>query len=230
MPESRIFSIPYVRAPFDRSRQGRTADPVALDGDEHRGFEHWLARRRDRPPAEIAKSLAHLSAFAQRYKPLLTRKEQEGHLQMYLEGLVSGLERKSIEPIATPHDVPRRGLQRFVGEGSWEDDLLRKEMRRHIGEELGDANAVLVLDGSGFPKKGEDSVGVARQWCGRLGKVDNCQVGVFLAYSAPGGHALVDTQIYMPKEWTQDDARRLKCHVPKARYQRSKVSGVASTE
>jgi SRSO17 transposase len=71
------------------------------------------------PPAEIAQSLAHLTVFAQRYKPLLTRKEQEGHLQMYLEGLVSGLERKSIEPIATAHDVPRRGLQRFVGEGSW---------------------------------------------------------------------------------------------------------------
>lgn len=173
------------------------------------------------PPAEIAKSLAHLSVFAQRYKPLLTRKEQEGHLQMYLEGLVSGLERKSIEPIATAHDVPRRGLQRFVGEGSWEDDLLRKEMRRHVGQELGDADAVLVLDGSGFPKKGEDSVGVARQWCGRLGKVDNCQVGVFLAYSAPRGRALVDTQLYMPKEWTQDDARRVKCHVPKATKYRS---------
>jgi SRSO17 transposase len=87
-------------------------------------------------------------------------------------------------------------------------------MQKHVVEELGDSEGVLVIDGSGFPKKGDDSVGVARQWCGRLGKVDNCQIGVFVGYSAAMGCALLDAELYLPREWTDDDARREKTHVP----------------
>jgi len=88
------------------------------------------------------------------------------------------------------------------------------ELRAHVRAEVGDAEAVFVLDPSGFPKKGEASCGVARQWCGRLGKVDNCQVGVFLAYVAPRGCALVEGRLYLPREWAASAARRTKAHVP----------------
>lgn len=163
---------------------------------------------------DIAKCTAGLSAFAARYKPLLARSDQEVHLGVYLEGLLSGLERKSIEPIANAHDIYRRPLQHFVGAGKWSDRDLRAEMQRHVVREVGSPDGVLVIDGSGFAKKGEESVGVARQWCGRLGKVDNCQIGVFLAYSAPGGSALLDADLYLPANWADDPVRRAKTHVP----------------
>ncbi len=164
---------------------------------------------------DVARSLAELATFADRYKPMLTRSDQHGHLDVYLEGLVSGIERKSIEPIANAHDLVRRPLQRFVGEGSWSDVDMRVEMRRHIVEEVGSPEGVIVIDGSGFPKKGEDSVGVARQWCGRLGKIDNCQIGIFLAYSVPGANTLLDAELYLPDSWAKDRARRKKTHVPR---------------
>ena len=85
---------------------------------------------------------------------------------------------------------------------------------RHVAEELGDDRAVLVLDASTFPKSGADSCGVGRQWCGRLGKQENCQRGIFLAYAAAGGYAPLDRQLYLPKDWADDPARREKCHVP----------------
>jgi SRSO17 transposase len=89
------------------------------------------------------------------------------------------------------------------------------ELRRHVAEVMSDPQAVMVLDPSGFPKKGTDSCGVTRQWCGRLGKVDNCQVGVFLAYVCASGYAPLDRQLYLPEDWAQDAQRREQTHVPK---------------
>ena len=88
------------------------------------------------------------------------------------------------------------------------------ELRGHVRAELGDDRAVLVIDASTFPKTGTDSCGVARQWCGRLGKEENCQRGIFLAYAAPGGYAPLDRRLYLPKAWASDGARRARCHVP----------------
>ena len=88
------------------------------------------------------------------------------------------------------------------------------ELRLHVREELAEPDGVVVIDPSAFPKKGTESCGVARQWCGRLGKVDNCQVGVFLAYAAPAGYAPLDRRLYLPEDWADDAARREKCHVP----------------
>ena len=86
----------------------------------------------------------------------------------------------------------------------------------------GRPGGVLILDPSGFPKSGTESCGVARQWCGRLGKQDNCQLGVFLAYAAPGGYAPLDRRLYLPEDWAADPARRAKCHVPEeVRFQES---------
>ena len=89
------------------------------------------------------------------------------------------------------------------------------EVRRHVSEELGDPQAVLVLDPSSFVKKGKDSCGVKRQWCGRLGKTENCQVGVFLWYAGSLGHAPLDRRLYLPEDWATDKERRQATYVPK---------------
>lgn len=164
--------------------------------------------------AAVANCLASLAAFLRPYQAQLQRAEQERHLQVYVEGLVSGIERKSIEPIATAHGLYRRPLQHFVGAGKWSDAQVRDQMRRHIVEQIGDPQGVLILDGSGVHKQGPESVGVARQYCGRLGKIDNCQVGIYVAYSTPRGFTLLDTDIYLPQEWIDDPVRRAKTYIP----------------
>jgi SRSO17 transposase len=165
--------------------------------------------------ADAVRSCAgRLHAFAQRYLPLFHREEQRQHALVILQGKLSGLQRKTTEPIATHAGHKRRPLQLFVGAGAWGDPPILAELRRDVAAELGDPNGVFVLDGSGFPKKGADSCGVGRQWCGRLGKVDNCQVGVFLAYAAPRGCALLSARLYLPTDWAADADRRAKAHVP----------------
>ena len=105
-------------------------------------------------------------------------------------------------------------LQWFLGISPWQPAPLREELVRQVGQTLGEAEGVLVFDPSAFPKSGPESVGVARQWCGRLGKVDNCQVGVYMGYVSGFEHALVDTRLYLTKEWALDPARRQKAGVP----------------
>src|SRR3954463_15758685 len=136
------------------------------------------------PPDAVAACPDQLTAFAGRYLPLFHRSEQRDHALTILRGKLTGLQRKTTEPIANQAGLRRRNLQLFVGAGAWDDDAVRAELRRHVAEELADPDGVFILDGSGFPKKGVDSCGVARQWCGRLGKVDNCQQGYFLAYAS----------------------------------------------
>jgi SRSO17 transposase len=165
-------------------------------------------------PATLLPLLGRLRAFAARYRPRLRRRAQSRHLLTVVEGLLSQLQRKTVEPIAVEHGQDRRALQNFVGAGAWDDDAVLDELRGHVAEEIGDPDAVLVVDGSAFHKQGPESVGVKRQWCGRLGKLDNCQIGVFLGYASPKGHTLVDRRLYLPEDWTSDQARRRKCHVP----------------
>jgi len=166
------------------------------------------------PAAAVAACEAQLVAFAQRYLPLFHRTEQRDHALTILRGKLTGLQRKTTEPIATQAGHKRRPLQLFVGAGGWDDRAVRDELRRHVREELADPDGVFVLDPSAFPKKGVDSCGVARQWCGRLGKLDNCQVGVFLAYGGRRGAALLDARLYLDSDWAADRTRRLKTHVP----------------
>jgi SRSO17 transposase len=155
-----------------------------------------------------------LTAFAQRYLPRFHRTEHRDHALTVLAGKLTGLDRKTIEPIATQARQNRRPLQLFVGAGGWHDRAVLDELCHHVAEELGDSNGVYVLDSSAFPKKGEASCGVARQWCGRLGKVDNCQAGVFLAYVSKRGGALVDARLYLDKVWAADRKGRAKTYVP----------------
>lgn len=156
-----------------------------------------------------------LDEFVAPFAELLSQDKQQEHLGTYLSGLLSNLKRKNVESIAYEHDQDRRGLQHFICQAAWDDAPLGGELARQVGRELGEADGVLVFDPSSFPKKGCKSVGVDRQWCGRLGKVDNCQVGVYLAYVARREHALVDVRLYLPKEWAKDKKRRKKAGVPK---------------
>jgi len=101
----------------------------------------------------------------------------------------------------------RKQIQHFIGESEWDDSPFQKALARQIATELGEENGVLAFDPSTFPKSGKQSVGVSRQWCGRLGKIDNCQVGVYLSYVSSKGHAVVDGDLYLPEEGTKDKAR-----------------------
>jgi SRSO17 transposase len=165
---------------------------------------------------QVADCRRHLESFLRRYLPRFYRVEQHELARVVLQGRLSGLERKTSEPIAYQAGLQRKPVQHFVGAGCWDDESVMAELRRHVAEELADPDAVLVLDPSSFPKSGSESCGVQRQWCGRLGKIDNCQVGVFLGYVSSRGQTLVDRRLYLPKEWTDDTARREKTHVPES--------------
>ncbi len=155
-----------------------------------------------------------LQRFLQRYLPCFYRVEQRALAEVVVRGKISKLERKTSEPIAYLAGRRREPVQHFVGAGLWDDEAVMAQLRRHVAQERADPDAVLVLDPSSFAKKGTASCGVARQWCGRLGKIDNCQVGVFAAYVTAAGYAPVDRQLYLPEDWAGDSKRRRRTHVP----------------
>ncbi len=159
--------------------------------------------------------LNRLEKFAAPFVARLGRSERKEHAQVYIAGLLSDLERKNVESIAYRHDQERVNLQRFIGLASWEHQSLLAELASQVGSELGQDDGVIVFDPSAHKKCGHDSVGVQRQWLGRLGKIDNGQVGIYMGYASRQEHALVDVRLYLPKEWAKDKARRKKCGVPK---------------
>ena len=156
-----------------------------------------------------------LEKFLKPFLRLLQRREQREHAAIYVNGRLRELPRRTTEPIATERGKKRRPLQHFVGAGKWDDGALRSKMCRQLAAEMGSADGVLILDGSGFHKGGPESVGTQRQWCGRLGKEEQCQVGEFLVYASRGSVALADCELYLPKTWANDRERRARCHVPK---------------
>src|SRR6266516_337996 len=160
--------------------------------------------------------LPRLTTFMAPFVETFCRQEPDQHAQTYVWGLLSDVERKNVESIAYRFGQDRLPLQRFIGWAPWEDGPLRQELTRQVAAHLGHAEGVLVFDPSGFPKSGTESVCVARQWCGRLGKVDNCQVALYLGYVSGAGHTLVDMRLYLPKAWTTDKARLDKAGVPNA--------------
>ena len=161
-----------------------------------------------------------LKQFVEPFVTKLKRPEPKEHTEIYIAGLLSDLKRKNTESIAYRHDQDRQNLQRFIGSAPWDHQPLQEELARQIGLELGQDDGVIVFDPSGFKKCGNDSVGVQRQWLGRLGKVDNGQVGIYMGYASRKDHALADERLYLPKEWAKDKIRRKKCGVPKEiRYQ-----------
>ena len=154
-------------------------------------------------PQIFERVLPRLERFMKPFVGNLVRREQCEHASTFVQGLLSNLEHKNVESIAYRFGQERMPLQWFVGKSDWDHEPLRDELVRQVGEQLGEEDGVIVFDPSSFPKSGRDSVGVARQWCGRLGKVDNCQVAVCMGYVSSQGHALVDTRLFLPKEWTK---------------------------
>jgi SRSO17 transposase len=166
------------------------------------------------PPGLLRGVLPRLETFLQPFVESLRSAEQRTNAQDYVEGLLSDLESKDAESIAYLHDRERQGLQKFIGQADWDHRPLLNELSRQVGVQLGEPDGVLVFDPSAFPKKGSESVGVARQWCGRLGKVENCQVGIYLGYVSRCEHALVDFRLFLGREWARDRKRRRKAGVP----------------
>lgn len=167
------------------------------------------------PPAVLRGMLSRLRTFVEPFLGCLFRSEGREHAQTYVAGLLSNLKRKNAEAIAYRHDEERSGVQEFLGQSPWDHRPMVEELVRQVGAKLGQPDAVIVFDPSGFAKKGTKSVGVARQWLGRLGKVDNGQVAVYMGYASRVEHTLVDTRLYLPKEWTKDKQRCAEAGVPK---------------
>jgi SRSO17 transposase len=167
-------------------------------------------------PSLLRGVVPRLESFVQPFVAALPTPEQRTNAKHYVEGLLSDLDSKDAESIAYLHDRERQGLQKFIGQSEWDYQPLLTELVRQVGTALGAADAVLVFDPSAFAKKGTESVGVQRQWCGRLGKLDNCQVGIYLGYVSRHEHALVDFRLYLPKEWANRKKRRQKAGVPAA--------------
>jgi len=165
-------------------------------------------------PELLMDLLPRLETFVQPFAAALDEPAQRRHAAEYMAGLLSNLEHKTGEAIAYLHDQERQGIQKFIGHVPWDHRPLLAILVDQVGRQLGEPDAVIVFDPSGFPKKGAKSVGVARQWCGRLGKVDNCQVGIYMAYVSRKEHAIVNTRLYLPEEWAQDRGRRKEAGIP----------------
>jgi SRSO17 transposase len=167
---------------------------------------------------EVEVWTAELESLFARVAPRFGRVEARRRMQDYVRGLLGPVGRKNSWQVAeyAGHGTPD-GLQRLLNSSAWDPDLLRDELRAYVAERLGEAGGVLILDDTGFVKKGRTSAGVSRQYTGTSGKVDNCQIGVFAAYASSKGRALVDRELYLPKCWTEDPARCRAAKVPAQR-------------
>ena len=158
---------------------------------------------------------AELERIWQRLRPRFARAEMRVRCRRYLHGLLGETRRKNGWQLAeaagerTPH-----GMQELLNRAVWEADAVRDDLRAYVVEHLGDPAAVLVVDETGFLKKGVKSVGVQRQYSGTAGRIENCQIGVFLAYAGPRGRAFLDRALYLPRDWAADGARRTEAGVP----------------
>ena len=156
-----------------------------------------------------------LEALHSRIAHRFGRKEPRKRVLSYSKGLLGSVERKNGWQLAEyAGDGTPDGLQRLVATYDWDADLVRDDLRSYVVEHLGDPNGVLVVDETGFIKKGVKSVGVKRQYSGTAGRIENCQIGVFLAYASSKGRAFLDRKLYLPKEWAEDAVRRAEAGVP----------------
>jgi SRSO17 transposase len=181
---------------------------------------------RSMTPADLRQALPLFDAFVERFAPLLRGEARTDRAHAYLRGLLlDNDDNKTAEAIALkvyadPSQV--RSTQVFLSQSPWDDTPLRSELLRWVADQLGSDDGTLIFDESSFPKCGPKSVGVARQYCGATGKIDNCQVAVYVAYAGNGGHTLLDTRLYLPDEWTADPDRCADAGVPEGTIFRTK--------
>src|ERR687886_116526 len=156
-----------------------------------------------------------LDALAARMAPRFVRAEPRRRALAYLRGLLLPLERKNGWQLAeAAGDATPDGVQDFLARMRWDADAVRDDLRAYVVEQLGEPDAVLVLDETGFLKKGDKSAGVQRQYSGTAGRIENCQVGAFLGYASRHGRALIDRALYLPKTWTTNAARCAAAGIP----------------
>ena len=171
---------------------------------------------RDVTADDLKALLPRLKRFHARFRGFFCRSEGRAHSQHYLIGLNLPIERKNVENIAEQVGATPRKLQEFLSDSPWDDEGCIAELQRFVGEEFGAAHGVLILDDTGFEKKGIWSAGVSRQYSGTLGRVGNCQIGVFLGYATRYGHTLVDRRLYAHESWfrPEAEARRKRAALP----------------
>lgn len=168
--------------------------------------------------SDVESFMDELRCFHDEYRDCFHRSETRENVFHYMVGQFSKLERKSIEPIALAvEDAKVRTMQRAVSSTHWDEEKLLAKYRSMVNDDMGDPDGVLMFDESGFVKKGKESAGVLRQYCGSVGKVENCQVGVFAAYASAHGYAFLDKRLFVPEEWFSEEykERREKCDFPK---------------
>jgi SRSO17 transposase len=155
-----------------------------------------------------------LKKFLSEFDDCFVRSEPRDHLGVYVRGQLSNLPRKSIEPMALAAGVPPRTLQCFLDLVQWNEGRMRDRVQWIVARDHSHPEAIGLIDESGEPKKGRHTAGVRRQWCGNTGKIDNCVVGVHLGYTVGDFHCLLDSDIYLPREWALDPARRTAADIP----------------
>jgi SRSO17 transposase len=170
------------------------------------------------PEAQVAQAhgwAQQLQTLSQLIGHRFPRSEPRQRAFAYLKGLLSPVERKNSWQLAEQAgDATPYGLQHLLGRAQWDADAVRDDLQAYVIEHLADADAVLILDETGFLKKGDKSAGVARQYSGTAGRIENCQIGVFLAYAGAKGRTFVDRQLYLPKAWTEDAKRCQAAGIP----------------
>jgi len=172
---------------------------------------------------EVWKWGQELERLHARIAPRFARPEPRRRALAYVKGIVSAIERKNGWHLAEHAGEARPdGIQRLLNSAVWDADLVRDDLRSYILEHLGDQEAILVIDETSFRKRGKKSAGVKQQYCGTTGRVENCQVGVFLSYVSSKGHTLIDRELYLPKEWIDDPGRRREAGIPEAIVFRTK--------
>src|SRR2546421_2826902 len=177
--------------------------------------EKWSWEDQPSELEEIQEWAEGLQRVHQRIGKRFARSEQRQRALAYLKGLLGPVERKNGWQLGeyigerTPD-----GIQRLLSTAKWDADEVRDDLRDYVLEHMGDPEAVLVIDETGFLKKGIKSAGVKRQYSGTAGRIENCQIGVFVAYASPKGYTLLDRELYLPKEWASDLPRRRDAAIP----------------
>jgi SRSO17 transposase len=161
--------------------------------------------------AGIGRRLKH---FLRDFRDCFGRREPREHLEEYVHGQVSNLQRKSIEPMALETGTPPRTLQQFLESIKWDEVRMRDQVQQIVARDHADPQAIGTIDESGHPKKGRHTAAVKRQWCGRTGKIDNCVISVHLGYVAGDFQCILDSDVYLPEDWAADLERRRKVYIP----------------
>jgi SRSO17 transposase len=165
-------------------------------------------------PDVFTQMVDRLDEFVMPYQHVLETEAGQRNAHLYLQGLLSHVPGKNAEDIATFVEVERQVIQDFIGTVPWDHRPLVAVLVGQVADRLGEPDGIIAFDPSSFPKRGTHSVGVKRQWCGHRGKVDNCQVGVYMGYVSRDDHALLDFRLSLPEDWARDPQRRQECHIP----------------